>query len=129
MGESLTIGQVAEKAGVAASAIRYYERIGLLPAPHRVNGRRRYSADVLDALVLIRLGQRAGFTLGELRTFRRDEDDQLPRGERDHLLRRRLAEIRASIRQMRKAERLLAEALSCGCLDLTACPRIEKAAR
>jgi MerR family transcriptional regulator, redox-sensitive transcriptional activator SoxR len=63
----LTIGQVAALAGVRASAIRYYEQIGVLPAPERVGGQRRYSADVVQRLAIIRVAQRAGFTLEEIR--------------------------------------------------------------
>ncbi len=57
---SLTIGEVACRAGVRASALRYYESVGLLEAPRRAAGRRAYSPDVLDMLRVIRLAQDAG---------------------------------------------------------------------
>jgi len=51
--ETLTISEVARRAGVRASAIRYYESIKLLPPPQRVSGRRRYSEDILRQLSFI----------------------------------------------------------------------------
>ena len=51
------------------STLRYYESIGLLPAPQRVSGRRRYDAGVLQRLEIIRTAQQAGFTLAELRVL------------------------------------------------------------
>ncbi len=59
----LMIGEVARRAGVRPSALRYYERAGLLPTPRRINGRRRYDPGVLQRLDAIRFAQRAGFTL------------------------------------------------------------------
>ncbi|MGI8429397.1 MAG: MerR family transcriptional regulator [Solirubrobacteraceae bacterium] len=63
----LLIGQVARRAGLRRSAIRYYESIGLLAEPERVSGRRTYSPDVLRTLSMIGTVQRAGLTLGEIR--------------------------------------------------------------
>src|SRR4051812_3286731 len=63
----LTIGDVARRAGVATSSIRYYERIGLLPKPERSGGQRRYHADVLGKLGFIGVAQSAGFKLREIK--------------------------------------------------------------
>ncbi len=63
---TLAIGEVARQAGVRASRIRYYESIGLLPAPERASGRRRYHAGVLRRLTVIDAAQRIGFTLDEI---------------------------------------------------------------
>ena len=65
---ALTIGAVARRAGVATSAIRYYETIGLLPAPIRLkNGQRRYAASTVQRLRVVERAQQAGFTLSEIR--------------------------------------------------------------
>jgi MerR family transcriptional regulator, redox-sensitive transcriptional activator SoxR len=64
--KELTIGEVARYAGVQTSAIRYYEIVGLLPAPKRINGRRCYDAGVLKRLGLINLVRQAGFGIREL---------------------------------------------------------------
>ena len=62
----LTIGQLAARAGVRTSHIRYYERVGVLPAPERVGGQRRYRSEVLHRLSIIGVAQRAGLTLEEI---------------------------------------------------------------
>ncbi len=61
----LSIGQVAREAGLSASALRYYEKAGLLPAPPRRSRQRRYSEAVFGRIYLIRLALEAGFTIGE----------------------------------------------------------------
>lgn len=63
----LTIGAVARASGKSASSVRYYERIGLIPAPPRAGGQRRYPAAVLRTLAVIEIAQRAGLTLDEIR--------------------------------------------------------------
>jgi MerR family transcriptional regulator, redox-sensitive transcriptional activator SoxR len=63
---SLTIGEVVREAGVRASTLHYYESIGLLAPPRRVNGRRHYEADVLQRLAVIQAAKRAGFTIAEI---------------------------------------------------------------
>jgi DNA-binding transcriptional MerR regulator len=61
----MRIGQLAQQANVSASAVRYYERIGFLPAPSRVNGRREYSADALARLAIVLHARGMGFTIAE----------------------------------------------------------------
>ena len=74
------IGEVARRAGIRASAIRYYEEVGLLAAPARVGGKRRYDEGVLRCLANIEGAKRAGFTIGEMRAFL----DGLPAGADAH---------------------------------------------
>lgn len=62
----LTIGQVAEQAGLNTSHIRFYERVGVLPEPQRVAGQRRYREEVLHRLSIIDVAQRAGLSLEEI---------------------------------------------------------------
>jgi MerR family redox-sensitive transcriptional activator SoxR len=56
----LTIGEVAQRSGLRTSAIRYYEKIGLLPKAPRVNGRRLYDETILERLAVIRFARRVG---------------------------------------------------------------------
>jgi MerR family redox-sensitive transcriptional activator SoxR len=63
----MTIGEVARRAQLRPSAIRYYERIGLLPAPFRVSGQRRYDAQVLERLAIVRFAKFVGFRIDEIR--------------------------------------------------------------
>ena len=62
----LGIGEVARRAGLSTSAIRYYERIGILPKPPRAGGRRRYDASVLERLAMVRFAKQVGFTIDEI---------------------------------------------------------------
>ncbi len=64
----MRIGQVAAAAGVTAKALRYYERVGVLPEPARAaSGYRDYSDEVLDRLRFIRASQTTGLSLGEIK--------------------------------------------------------------
>jgi MerR family redox-sensitive transcriptional activator SoxR len=63
----LAIGEVAARAGMSASRIRYYETRGLLPEPERAAGKRRYTPEVLRRLAIIKATQRVGFALDEIR--------------------------------------------------------------
>ena len=66
MTDYLTIGEVAERAHVATSAVRYYERKGLLSPDARQSGQRRYRTETLRRLVFIRMLQDAGLALDEI---------------------------------------------------------------
>jgi MerR family transcriptional regulator, redox-sensitive transcriptional activator SoxR len=63
----LSIGEVAAQASVRTSAIRYYERMGLLPKPLRRNGRRRYDGTILERLAIIQFAKRVGFSIAEMK--------------------------------------------------------------
>src|SRR2546430_10683443 len=76
--KELSIGEVARQAGLAASALRYYERAGLLPAPPRRSRQRRYTEAVFGRISLIRLALEAGFTIGETRPFLSGFSQQTP---------------------------------------------------
>lgn len=118
----LTIGEVARRAGVNASALRYYERIGLLPEAPRVNGQRRYSSDALTRLGLIRMAQEAGFSLDDIRTLITGYPEDIPPGERwQDIAQRKLPEVDALTRRMQAVRQVLEESLECDCLTLDAC--------
>lgn len=119
---NMSIGQVAERAGLAPSAIRYYEREGLIPETRRAGGQRRYSDDVLTHLALIRMAQDAGFTIREVRTLIGGYPDATPPGERwRDLARRKLPEVDALIARMQTVRAVLNDSLRCDCLTLDAC--------
>ncbi len=118
----LTIGDVARRAGVNTSALRYYERVGLLPEPARVNGQRRYDAGILKHLALVRMAQEAGFTIEEIRTLVSGFPAETPPGDRwRELARRKRPEVDALIRRMLIVRQVLEESLRCDCLTLDAC--------
>jgi MerR family transcriptional regulator, redox-sensitive transcriptional activator SoxR len=62
----LTIGEIAQRSGIATSAIRYYERIGLIRAERTMGNQRRYRRDVLRRIAFVRIAQRVGLTLDEI---------------------------------------------------------------
>ena len=98
MDATLTIGEVAARAGVNSSHIRYYERVGVLPRPERTSGRRRYGEDVLHRLAIIDVAQRAGFTLDEIRDLTGPAKQGATAGERiRELAERKLPDIETLI--------------------------------
>lgn len=108
MQDALLIGELAKRAGVATSAIRYYESIGLLPEPYRVSGQRRYGQETLKRLEFIAAAQRAGFTLREITEL---SDGFDVRG----LAQRKLPAVKAELKQARERERWLDAASECNC--------------
>jgi MerR family redox-sensitive transcriptional activator SoxR len=125
MSTLLTIGEVARRAGIRASAIRYYEEAGLLPEPERVGGKRRYDEEVLRRLDLIWGAKRAGFTLGEIRTLVCGFPAETGAAERWRVLdTEKLGEVEEAIVQLRTTRDLLQEALRCECGSLVECARL-----
>src|SRR6476620_2660950 len=95
-GEELYIGEVARRTGLRASALRYYERSGLIRAPRRAGGRRVYDASIFESLALIQLARDAGFTIRETRWLLDGFDRGTPASTRwQSLARPKLVEIRA----------------------------------
>jgi MerR family redox-sensitive transcriptional activator SoxR len=113
---SLSIGQVAARAGVNSSRIRYYEEIGVLPQPERVGGQRRYDEAVLQRLAIIDVAQRAGLTLGEIRDLTGPSQRSLP-----ELAERKLPEIEALIERSQAVKRWLELARHCDCETVDVC--------
>jgi MerR family redox-sensitive transcriptional activator SoxR len=126
---TLAIGDVARAAGVSASAIRYYERHGLLPAPQRSGGKRRYDAGVLRLLRVIEVSKEAGFSLKEIRTLLRGFDPRTPPSKRwQALAEDKLREIDELIARAQGMRALLHRGLQCGCLTLEDCGLLERSA-
>jgi MerR family redox-sensitive transcriptional activator SoxR len=120
--KSWSIGEVARRARLKSSAIRYYEGIGLLPDTERVGGQRRYDESVLIRLAVIELAQRAGFTLAETRTLLNGFSTSEPPSARwRSLAHRKLLEVEALIARASGMKRLLEEGLECECLTLEDC--------
>jgi len=122
MSSELTIGEVAKRAGVATSQIRYYERIGMLPAPARLSGQRRYAPDVLGRLNFIRTAQGAGLKLSEIKELMASIDDSggLAEGMRALSL-RKLDEVEALLERTKAAKGWLEVAAECGCATPEEC--------
>lgn len=120
--EELTISEVAKRAGIRASAIRYYESIQLLPPPQRNAGRRRYSPDVLRRISFIQVSQAAGLTIAEIQTLIHELDGDMPLSERwQTLARQKLVEVDALMRKVQSMKMILANGLHCRCSNLEEC--------
>jgi MerR family redox-sensitive transcriptional activator SoxR len=116
---TMTIGELATRTGLAPSAIRYYERRGLLPAPARGSGWRRYDTDTLSWLAVIELAKRTGFTLDEIAVLldaAGTESTHEPAQTWQQLAASKLSEIDARLDQLQQMRALLGEALRCSCL-------------
>jgi MerR family redox-sensitive transcriptional activator SoxR len=123
----MTIGQVASKTGLRASAIRYYEEQGLLPRASRKGGKRIYEASILERLAVIELAKMAGFELREIRAG-------LSTNEEPPLVWRTLgqakrAELDRQIATLSRMKDVLARLSSCTCSTPDECRRAFTAAR
>lgn len=123
MPDLLTIGEVARRSGVAASALRFYEERGLIASERSGSGHRRYQRPVLRRIAFIVFAQRVGLTLDEIAA----ELDELPpdrvpnRRDWSRLSRRWAARIDERIAELERLKGGLTECIGCGCLSLDRC--------
>ena len=118
----MKIGDLAARSGLNASALRYYEKMGLLAPPHRTGGQRRYPSDALDRVLLIRFASEMGFNLGEIKLFLHGLRDDSPVGPRwKKLAHRKIGEINDSIQRSLRLKSLLQHLLQCRCASLQIC--------
>jgi MerR family transcriptional regulator, redox-sensitive transcriptional activator SoxR len=112
------IGEVARRAGLRASAIRYYESLGVLPATPRVNGRRRYGPEVLERLAMVRFARYVGFSLTQIRHLLDGSGNRPPPTRWRAMASRKLGELDAAVAQARAIRALLAKSLAHRCPKL-----------
>lgn len=122
--EALSVGELAARSGVAVSALHFYERQGLLRSSRNAGNQRRYGRDVLRRVAVIRVAQRAGVPLAEIRaaldtlpdarTPTREDWRRLSHGWRSAL--------DARIAQLSALREQLDGCIGCGCLSLRQCP-------
>ena len=134
MHSEIAIGELSRRTQCNIETIRYYERIGLLPQPHRPGGRfRRYDGDDVALLRFIRRARQLGFTLDEVRVFMRlananGGDDAC--AEARNLAACHVKDIRAKIADLRAMERVLSDAIrECEAGQRPRCPLIEVLSR
>jgi MerR family redox-sensitive transcriptional activator SoxR len=122
----LTIGEVSARTGVAASALRFYESEGLVQAERDASGQRRYAREVIRRVSFIRVAQRIGLTLGEIR----DVMATLPGGGTpDRHDWERLAaswgpRLDEQIALIVRLKDRLTGCIGCGCLSMESCPLV-----
>lgn len=115
----LTIGEVARNAGIAATTLRYYEQRGLIAAPVRLGGQRRYDEAVLARLEVIRLCKSAGFALDEIQLLFADDEPGRPASRA--LAQAKLAEIDAQLASLARAREVIEWGMRCACPSIDAC--------
>jgi MerR family transcriptional regulator, redox-sensitive transcriptional activator SoxR len=120
----LTISEVARQIRLRPSAIRYYERIGLLPRAERLSGQRRYDASVLYRLAIIQRARQLGFSLSEIRQlFFGFRDVTRPPVRWRKLSQRKLVELDQLMDAIKAVRALLKELTKCHCDTLDQCGR------
>jgi DNA-binding transcriptional MerR regulator len=119
-GELMTIGELANRTGVAASALRYWEDLGLLPPPERVSGQRRYPRSAVARVGLVVLLRDVGFTLVEAKAMIAARS--LPGDDWRVLAERKITELDRRIAHAEAAREAIAHAICCPCEDILECP-------
>lgn len=117
----LSIGQLAARADINASTLRYYESIGLLPSPERRNGQRRYDVNLLEKLAFIKIAQQTGFTIQEISVLL-EGFETLPPSERwEEMAREKRFELEEKKKQINSMIQILDDGLKCKCLTWSEC--------
>ena len=116
------IGHVAKESGLAASAIRFYEQVGVLPKPIRVGGRRHYDPSILERLAVLERAKACAFSLAEMRQLFYGFREDTPPSERWQVLaRRKIAELDELAGKIAATKELLQRPRACR--DLAECGR------
>lgn len=120
----MTIGELAARGGLQPSAIRYYEKAGLLEAPLRENGRRVYSSEAAHQLILICFAKQTGFSLDEIKVLLHGFPERTPAGVRwRRLARKKIKELEETIARAEAMEKMLRSLMHCRCRKLEQCSR------
>ncbi|WP_411833950.1 redox-sensitive transcriptional activator SoxR [Pseudoxanthomonas mexicana] len=124
MARELSVGEVARRAGVAVSALHFYESRGLIHGWRNAGNQRRYSRDVLRRVAVIKVAQRTGIPLAEIASALA----ALPEGRTPtaadwrRLSTRWRADLDDRIERLVRLRDQLGDCIGCGCLSLKACP-------
>lgn len=119
----LTVGEVATRSGVSVSALHFYERNGLIRARRTSGNQRRYRRDVLRRVALIRIAQRVGIPLADVRTALAELPEARTPTRRDwqHLSQRWRSELDERIHRLQQLRDDFTECIGCGCLSIDRC--------
>lgn len=121
----MKIGEVARKAGVRTSAIRFYEKAGVLPPPSRQNGQRHFAAEVEPQLAVIEFARKAGFTIAEIKLLFHGFRKSAPASARwRRLAQKKYQEMDVQIARLKDMQKLLKRSLRCTCTKIDDCGRI-----
>jgi MerR family redox-sensitive transcriptional activator SoxR len=125
---TLSIGEVAGPVGLKPSALRYYERAGLLAPAERVGGKRRYGPEAVELLLLIRFCQQVGFSLAEVGTLLAPSTAKRTKQRWRELVDSKVTQLDALIEQAQAVKQVLADSRDCDCVTLDGCEFVKNAA-
>lgn len=120
----LTVGEIAKRSGVAASAVRFYETEGLIKATRNAGNQRRFARETLRRVAVIKVAQRLGIPLAAIREALKS----LPEGRTptaadwNKLSARWREELETRIARLQQLRDQLSSCIGCGCLSLKDCP-------
>ena len=118
----LTISKAAKRFGLRASALRYYEQIGVIPPAHRCGGQRRYDASALRRLAIVQRARQLGFSLKEIQILFSNFTSGPPISKRWHdLSQAKLAELDEQIAQINAMQEMLRKMMRCRCSAFDQC--------
>lgn len=121
-GRMMPIGTVAQRYGVPATTLRYWEQVGLLPAQARAAGQRRYDLDAIRRIKFIRMASRAGLSLADIKTLLAGHLDRSPTfTDWAAAARDQLAAIDQRIADLGQLRTTIEECLACGCQHAKRC--------
>ncbi|ASR43918.1 redox-sensitive transcriptional activator SoxR [Xanthomonas citri pv. mangiferaeindicae] len=122
--DTLSVGELAERSGVAISALHFYERQGLLHSTRNAGNQRRYRRDALRRVAVIRVAQRAGIPLAAIgQALATLPDGRTPtQADWTRLSRHWRSDLDARIAQLTRLRDQLDGCIGCGCLSLRVCP-------
>ena len=111
----MTIGEVAKKTGLRASAIRFYERVGLLPEPVRTFGQRLYDDRIFDRIAVLERAKACGFTLTEIGMLFNDQGRHSLKWRR--IAEKKIAELDTALERIAAMKDLLRRSCQCATAD------------
>lgn len=118
----LSIGQLAKRAAVNASTLRYYETVGLLPLPERKNGQRRYDERFIDSINFIKVAQQTGFSIQEISVLLEGFKQGDSLSERwEEMAKQKRSELEERKQQINSMIQILDNGLSCKCITWSEC--------
>jgi len=124
MDDLLSVGEVARRSGVAVSALHFYESKGLIESVRNAGNQRRYARDVLRRVAVIKVAQRAGIPLTEIREALAGLPQRRTVTARDWavLSKRWKSDLDQRILRLTQLRDQLGECIGCGCLSIRSCP-------
>ena len=118
----MKIGELASRTGLNASAIRYYEKLGLVPAPYRASGQRRFTDEAIYRVLLIRFARDMDFSLEEIKVFLSGLSDIALVGKHwKELAHSKIKQVDETVVRAKRLKLLLEDLLHCRCASLRQC--------